>query len=225
MSLDIHNENSNIKPTTNVSKARTPDTSTDPSFAEVALRLGGASVEEAKRTGVVDTADDQVEALFAPQYKTVNSPIHRAIWDGSVETDLFYSPMPILQETVQTAVARSLQLVRKHRDRGSLIDDNGKISDVVLSELGDAGYWGLLVAPEYGGSGASMREFSKMITMMATIDPTVAGLASVHGCIGAVDPVRAFGSDEQKMHDSCQSWPTDDAYQLLPLRSLALGAI
>ncbi len=29
-------------------------------------------------------------------------------------------------------------------------------------------------------------------------DPTVAGLASVHGCIGAVDPVRTFGTPEQK---------------------------
>ena len=33
---------------------------------------------------------------------------------------------------------------------------------------------------------------------MAMVDPTVAGLASVHGCIGAVDPVRTFGSAEQK---------------------------
>ena len=46
--------------------------------------------------------------------------------------------------------------------------------------------------------GASMRQFAGMITQMATIDPTVAGLASVHGCIGAVDPVRSFGSPEQK---------------------------
>ena len=30
------------------------------------------------------------------------------------------------------------------------------------------------------------------------VDPTVAGLASVHGCIGAVDPVRTFGNAEQK---------------------------
>ena len=35
------------------------------SFAEVALRLGGASADEAKRTGVIDSADDQVEDLFA----------------------------------------------------------------------------------------------------------------------------------------------------------------
>ena len=33
---------------------------------------------------------------------------------------------------------------------------------------------------------------------MAMVDPTVAGLASVHGCIGAVDPVRTFGNAEQK---------------------------
>ena len=33
---------------------------------------------------------------------------------------------------------------------------------------------------------------------MATIEPNLAGLASVHGCIGAVDPLRTFGSSEQK---------------------------
>ena len=33
---------------------------------------------------------------------------------------------------------------------------------------------------------------------MATIEPNVAGLASVHGCIGAVDPLRTFGTTEQK---------------------------
>ena len=33
---------------------------------------------------------------------------------------------------------------------------------------------------------------------MAMVEGTVAGLASVHGCIGAVDPVRTFGTAEQK---------------------------
>jgi hypothetical protein len=45
------------------------------SFAETAMRLGGKSEEEALKTGAVDTADDQVENLFAPQYKTSNSPV------------------------------------------------------------------------------------------------------------------------------------------------------
>lgn len=168
------------------------------SFAEVALRLGGATAEEAKRTGVVDTADDQVEDLFAPQYKTANSPAHRAVWDQRVPSELFYCPLDEENDVVAEVVDRSLAVVRSHRDSGTLLDQKGKISDDVLSGLGDAGYWGLLVDPEYGGSGASMRQFSRMITRMATIDPTVAGLASVHGCIGAVDPVRSFGSPRQK---------------------------
>ncbi len=168
------------------------------SFAEVALRLGGASDEEAKRTGVLDTADDQVEDLFEARYKTINSPIHRAVWDRTVETDLFGSHELVNDQEVTRVVESSLAVVRRHLSDNTLLNSYGKISDQVLSELGVAGYWGLLVGKEYGGSGATMRQFAKMITRMAMIEPTVAGLASVHGCIGAVDPVRAFGTEEQK---------------------------
>ncbi len=168
------------------------------SFAEVALRLGGATADEAKRTGAIDTADDQVEDLFASQYKTVNSPAHRAIWDARVPSDLFYCPPVRESSIVSDVIHSSLAVVRSHQQSGTLIDDQGKIADEVLSDLGNEGYWGLLVDPQYGGAGASMREFASMITRMAMIEPTVAGLASVHGCIGAVDPVRSFGSPEQK---------------------------
>ncbi|EMI18207.1 acyl-CoA dehydrogenase domain-containing protein, partial [Rhodopirellula maiorica SM1] len=168
------------------------------SFAEVALRLGGASVDESKRTGLIDTADDQVEDLFAAQYKTTNSPVHRAVWDKLVPTELFEVEAMSQNESVSRVVEQSLEIVRKHRDGGTLLDEKGKITTKVLAELGTVGYWGLLVSPEFGGSGATMRQFAEMITQMATIDPTVAGLASVHGCIGAVDPVRSFGTDDQK---------------------------
>src|SRR5262249_7700251 len=61
------------------------------SFAETALKLGGKSDDEARRTGAIDKADDQVESLFAPQYQTVNSPVHRAVWDRRVPVELFGS--------------------------------------------------------------------------------------------------------------------------------------
>src|SRR4051812_35852269 len=59
------------------------------SFAETALKLGGKSEEEARRTGTLDRADDQVEALFAARYQTANSPAHRAVWDHHFPADLF----------------------------------------------------------------------------------------------------------------------------------------
>lgn len=168
------------------------------SFAETALRLGGKSEDEIRRTGAIDSADDQVETLFAEQYQTAASPIHRAVWDRQVPTELFQAEGNSPSEEVAGVINRSLAVVRSHLAADSLLDENGKISERVLSDLAATGYWGLLVEPEYGGSGASMQQFVRLITMMATIEPTVAGLASVHGCIGAVDPVRTFGSDEQK---------------------------
>ncbi|HEX5470526.1 MAG TPA: acyl-CoA dehydrogenase family protein [Lacipirellulaceae bacterium] len=168
------------------------------SFAETALKLGGKSADEARRTGAIDTADDQVESLFAPQYQTVNSPVHRAVWDRGVPAELFLSAPPKTPPDVQQVMDDSVAVVQRHKAAGTLLNDDNKIAEQVLGDLGHAGYWGLLVGKEYGGSGAPFTSFAPFLTRMALVDPTVAGLASVHGCIGAVDPVRSFGTSEQK---------------------------
>ncbi len=168
------------------------------SFAETALTLGGKSADEARRTGAIDTADDQVEALFAPEYQTVNSPVHRAVWDRGVPVELFTS-MPVqTPPEVQRVMDHSIAVVERHKQAGTLLNEDGKIAENVLADLGGAGYWGLLVGDEYGGAGSPFSSFATFLTRMALIEPTVAGLASVHGCIGAVDPVRTFGNAEQK---------------------------
>src|SRR4051795_13208573 len=168
------------------------------SFAETALALGGKSADEARRTGAIDTADDQVEALFAPEYQTINSPAHRAVWDRGVPVELFMSAPPKTPPDVQRVMDDSIAAVRRHKAAGTLLNADAKIAEAVLDDLGTAGYWGLLVSKEFGGMGAPFSSFAPFLTRMALIDPTVAGLASVHGCIGAVDPVRTFGSPEQK---------------------------
>lgn len=170
------------------------------SFAAEALRWGGKSDEEVSRTGAVDAADEQIDALFAARYGTVNSPVHRAVWERSLPADLFgfaRAPQPH-SAAAQDVIRRSLDLVRRRRDDSTLLDERGKIGARVLQELAQAGYWGLLIDPKYGGSGASFSQFASLITDMAMIDPTAAGLASVHGCIGAVDPLSTFGQKEQK---------------------------
>ena len=168
------------------------------SFAETALKLGGKSEEEARRTGAIDQADDQVEAMFKPQYQTVNSPVHRAVWERGVPIDLFGSAPDDPPQHVRQIMDRSIDVARRHSQSGTLMNQDQKISDRVLSDLADAGYWGLLVDEKYGGAGAPFRSFAPFLTRMAMVDPTIAGLASVHGCIGAVDPVRTFGNEEQK---------------------------
>ena len=168
------------------------------SFAETALTLGGKSAEEARRTGAIDRADDQVEQLFQPQYQTVNSPVHRAVWERRVPVDLFRGQPTQTPEAVVQVMDASIDVVRRNRDAHTILDEQGKISAEVLRELGDVGYWGLLVGRQHGGQEAPFRSFSAFVTRMAMVDPTVAGLASVHGCIGAVDPVQTFGTPTQK---------------------------
>src|SRR3954447_22424670 len=85
------------------------------SFAETALKLGGKSDDEAQRTGAIDSADDQVEALFAPQYQTVNSPAHRAVWDRGVPVELFMSEPPETPADVQQVMDNSIAAVERHK--------------------------------------------------------------------------------------------------------------
>ncbi len=167
------------------------------SFAETALRLGGKSDEEVRRLGAVDKADEQVETLFAPQYQTVNSPVHKAVWEGRTPLELF-SPTAPAPAACDAVMESSLAVVRRRRDQGTLFNADRKISDETIAELADAGYWGLLIDPKYGGAGAPFARFAPFLTRMFLLDPTVSALASVHGCIGAVDPLRTFGNSEQK---------------------------
>jgi butyryl-CoA dehydrogenase len=175
-----------------------PDTAPESSFAETALKLGGKSDDEARRTGAIDRADDQVEQLFKSQYQTVNSPIHRAVWERTLPVELFEVAHESTPPDVAQVMSHSLDVVRRHRAAGTIYNADNKIADEVLKDLAAVGYWGLLVDRQYGGYGAPLRSFMPFLTQMALVDPTVAGLASVHGCIGAVDPVRTFGSEEQR---------------------------
>ena len=169
-------------------------------FLSEALKLGGKSSDEVRRMGAVDAADEQVDALFAARHQTTHSPIHRAVWEAETPVDLFRSEAAIAatSEVATRVMDASLEVARRHKRDGTLLDQDRKISAVVMEDLAGAGYWGLLIGPQYGGSGASFSQFAAFLTRMASIDPTVAGLASVHGCIGAVDPLLTFGSEDQQ---------------------------
>jgi acyl-CoA dehydrogenase len=167
-------------------------------FVETALKLGGASEEEARKTGAFDRADEQVESLFAKKYQTAGSPAHRAVWDKEFPIEIFSGTSRPASAEADEVMRKSLEVVRRRQKDGTLMNAEKKITQETIDELGKVGYWGLLVEPKYGGSGTPFGAFAKFLVKMGTVEPTIAGLASVHGCIGAVDPVRTFGTPEQK---------------------------
>ncbi len=166
------------------------------SFAETALRMGGKSEEESKRMGAVDKADEQVDRLF--RFQTAASPIHKAIWDGAVPLELFMAPPPPASLPCDNVMNQSLAIIKRRRAEKSLLNQDKKLSAETIDELAAVGYWGLLIDPNYGGSGAPFVRFAPFLTKMGVLDPVTSAMASVHGCIGAVDPLRTFGNADQK---------------------------
>ena len=47
--------------------------------------------------------------------------------------------------------------------QGTLYGPDNKVSEAVLKDLSEAGYWGLLIDPEYGGGGASFASFARVL--------------------------------------------------------------
>ena len=92
-------------------------------FVETALKLGGKSDEEAKKTGALDRADEQVESLFAKKYQTGGSPIHRAVWDDKFPIELFLSPEPTVPPECDKVMKGSLDVVRRHVRAKTLLDE------------------------------------------------------------------------------------------------------
>tara|TARA_B100000749_G_scaffold39417_1_gene27028 strand:- start:1792 stop:3645 length:1854 start_codon:yes stop_codon:yes gene_type:complete len=165
------------------------------SFAETAMELSGKTTEESTSIGKVDTADDQVEELFDNKHQTKNSPAYKAVWDREFPTREFfefdfYRPNSAMLDNC-------LDIVKKYQSGDMMYTSEDKLSREVIQALSDSGYYGLLV-PLPDKPALSFSEFSSFLTQMASIEPSVAGMCSIHGCIGSVDPVRTFGNDYQK---------------------------
>src|SRR5258708_35693233 len=91
-------------------------------FVETALKLAGKSAEEARTTGALDRADEQVETLFAPKYQTTGSPVHRAVWDAELPGDLFVARDGTVPEATQLVMLKSLDVVRERYRQKPLLD-------------------------------------------------------------------------------------------------------
>ena len=165
------------------------------SFAQTAMELGGKSSLESESIGKVDEADDQVEELFADKYQTKNSPAYKAVWDSEFPTKNFFEFD--FHRPNSAMLNNCLQVVRKFKADDMMYTHEDKLSGELIQALADSGYYGLLV-PLKNKPALSFSEFSSFLTEMATIEPSVAGMCSIHGCIGSVDPVRTFGNDYQK---------------------------
>ena len=79
-----------------------------------------------------------------------------------------------------------------------MIDRTGEIPEEYVQQLRDMGAFGIKIPREYGGLGLSYSSYVKAMAMVTSKDGSLTALLSAHQSIGLPQPLRLFGTDDQK---------------------------
>ncbi len=81
---------------------------------------------------------------------------------------------------------------------GLQIERDARIPDDVLRGLAELGAFGMKIDPEYGGLGLSNLHYCKALALVGSACPAIGALLSAHQSIGVPQPLKLFGTAEQK---------------------------
>ncbi|MET9427681.1 acyl-CoA dehydrogenase family protein [Streptomyces sp. NPDC003036] len=101
-------------------------------------------------------------------------------------------------------VQRGEQFLAKLRDfcetkiDGALIEREARIPDAVIDGLKELGALGMKIDPKYGGLGLTQVYYNKALALVGSVSPAVGALLSAHQSIGVPQPLKIFGTTEQK---------------------------
>jgi alkylation response protein AidB-like acyl-CoA dehydrogenase len=81
---------------------------------------------------------------------------------------------------------------------GALIEREARIPDEVINGLRELGALGMKIDPKYGGLGLTQVYYNKALALVGSANPAIGALLSAHQSIGVPQPLKQFGTDEQK---------------------------
>ncbi|KIF79307.1 acyl-CoA dehydrogenase [Streptomyces sp. 150FB] len=81
---------------------------------------------------------------------------------------------------------------------GALIEREARIPDEVVRGLKELGALGMKIETKYGGLGLTQVYYNKALSLVGSASPAIGALLSAHQSIGVPQPLKLFGSQEQK---------------------------
>ncbi|MFF4187299.1 acyl-CoA dehydrogenase family protein [Streptomyces sp. NPDC001691] len=119
---------------------------------------------------------------------------------GRLRLDLIHPhPLPAPDD-----VERGEAFLAKMRDfcetrvDGRLIERESRIPDEVVNGLKELGAFGMKIDTKYGGLGLTQVYYNKALTLAGSASPAIGALLSAHQSIGVPQPLKLFGTQEQK---------------------------
>ncbi|MFE5535826.1 acyl-CoA dehydrogenase family protein [Streptomyces sp. NPDC056492] len=78
------------------------------------------------------------------------------------------------------------------------IEREAKIPDETVRGLKELGALGMKIDPKYGGLGLTQVYYNKALALVGSVSPAIGALLSAHQSIGVPQPLKMFGTQEQK---------------------------
>ncbi|MFD3559043.1 acyl-CoA dehydrogenase family protein [Streptomyces sp. NPDC058686] len=78
------------------------------------------------------------------------------------------------------------------------IEREAQIPDEVINGLKELGALGMKIDIKYGGLGLTQVYYNKALALVGTVNPAIGALLSAHQSIGVPQPLKIFGTQEQK---------------------------
>jgi len=124
----------------------------------------------------------------------------RDLYLGNFRLDLIHpypDPDDFLSDRAREYMEEMRTFLREEVD-SDRIDREGKIPRGIIDRLGEMGAFGLKIPREYGGMGFNQTEYGAIMEVIGSADGNILALLSAHQSIGVPQPLKLFGTEEQK---------------------------
>jgi alkylation response protein AidB-like acyl-CoA dehydrogenase len=163
--------------------------------------MSTTEVPETKVTPQAVTERDAREVAEAAREKEwVKPSFVRELFLGNLRMDLIHpipDPDPEVRERGE-AFMRDMEEFLKNEVDGLQIEKDGKIPDHVMEGLRQRKAFAMKIPQEYGGLGLSQTMYGRAIALMGSYSSAIGVLLSAHQSIGVPQPLKMFGTPEQK---------------------------
>ena len=147
------------------------------------------------------TADQAREILESARDTEWRKPsFGKQLFLGRFRLDLISPwPQPDSEKAAraETFLPKLREYLAAHVD-GAQIEREAFIPDDVFAGLAGLGAFGMKIDPEYGGLGLSNLHYCKALTLAGSANPSLGALLSAHQSIGVPQPLKMYGTAEQK---------------------------
>jgi len=147
------------------------------------------SEEEARRVAEAARQKDWEKATFV-----------RDLYLGEFRLDLIYpypDPDEFIGDRCRAFLAELREFLRTEVDSEE-IDRDRQVPARVIDRLRSMGAFGLKIPTEYGGLGFGQVEYNQVMATLGSVDGSLVALLSAHQSIGVPQPLKMFGTEEQK---------------------------